>query len=56
MLMTINLSSSETANYATLRNDIRAYAKRLARKANRRFVQVVSSDGRSILDLLEVIP
>lgn len=52
MLLTMNLTENETQAYATRRAVIRSEAIRLARKAGRRFAQIVGTDGR-ILDILE---
>lgn len=51
-MVTVNLSACETQAYATRRAVIRSEALRLARKAGRRFAQIVGTDGR-ILDILE---
>ena len=52
MLLTMNLNDNETQAYAARRATIRGEALRLARKAGRRFAQIVGTDGR-ILDVLE---
>lgn len=52
MLLTMNLTETETQAYATRRATIRGEALRLARKTGRRFAQIVGVDGR-ILDVLE---
>ena len=52
-MLTLNLSATESLNYAMLRTEIRAAAVRHARRANRRFAQIVAADGR-IVDVLEV--
>jgi hypothetical protein len=54
MLTTIHLSAYETSMYCRARRAmILAYCYRQMRKTNRRFGQVVGSDGR-ILDLVEM--
>jgi hypothetical protein len=53
MLLTVNLSPSETASYKTMRNDIRNWTRAHARFHGRRYAQIVASTGR-ILDILEV--
>lgn len=53
MLLTVNLSASETRAYRTMRTDICNWALAHARYHNRRFAQVVASTGQ-ILDVLEV--
>lgn len=54
MLLTINISASETSTYCgAVRAELRAYAKSRAWRQGRRFVQIVSHDGQ-ILDILEV--
>jgi hypothetical protein len=52
MLLTMNLSESETLAYASKREMIRSDALRTAKKQGRRFAQIVGVDGR-ILDVLE---
>lgn len=53
MLLTVNLSLSETRAYRTMRTDICNWAKSHARFHGRRFAQIVGTDG-SILDVIEV--
>lgn len=53
MLLTVNLSQSETASYSTMRNDIINWTRAQARFHGRRFAQIVSDDGR-IMKILEV--
>ena len=52
-VLTLNLSLTESLNYAALRTELRAVATRHARRTNRRFAQIVAADGR-IVDVLEV--
>lgn len=53
MLMTINLSESESLTYSgAARAYLREYAVRTARRLNRRFVQIVAANG-NIVDVLE---
>lgn len=52
MLLTMNLSETETQTYASKRDSIRADVLRLATQQGRRFAQIVGTDGR-ILDVLE---
>jgi hypothetical protein len=51
-VLVLNLSNSETVNYATLRASLRADAVRLAVKRNQRFAKIVGIDGRT-LDVVE---
>jgi hypothetical protein len=53
-MTTIHLSVTQTLNYAVNRAALKDDARGLARKAGRRFAQIVGSDGR-ILDVLEVV-
>lgn len=52
MLLTMNLSESETKAYARIRDAVRTDALKRAYKLGRRFAQIVGVDGR-ILDVLE---
>ena len=52
-MLTLNLSATESLNYAVLRTELREAATRHARRTNRRFAQIVAADGR-IVDVLEV--
>jgi hypothetical protein len=54
LLLTLNLSETETQTYASKRESIRADALRFARKRGQRFAQIVGTDGR-ILDVLEAM-
>ena len=42
----MHLSTTESLNFAQLAPELKATARALARKANRRFAQLVLSDGR----------
>jgi hypothetical protein len=53
MLLTVNLSPSETNAYRTMRSDICQWARAHARFHGRRFAQIVAAGG-GILDVLEV--
>ncbi len=52
-MLTLNLSATESLNYAVLRSELREAATNHARRTNRRFAQIVAADGR-IVDVLEV--
>ncbi len=54
MLTTVHLSTTETLNYAAERASLRAFAHQTAWKRGSRFVQIVGSDGRRILDIIEI--
>lgn len=53
-MLTMNLSATETLNYAAKRAELRNATRSAARKQSKRFAQIVGSDGR-ILDVLEVM-
>jgi hypothetical protein len=53
MLLTMNLSASETAEFYSDPSRLKEECKKLAKEKNRRFAQIVSFAGR-LLDVLEV--
>ena len=53
MLLTFNLSHTETLNYGTLRQSLRETARQMAKLRGTRFCQLVDCRGR-IVDVLEV--